>query len=199
MGKRAMVHAGVSTFVPKPHTPFQWVPCDTIEQIEAKQAILKKELRGKGLKLSWTDPRETMLEAWLSRGDRRMGKVIYQAWKRGAKFDAWNEHYRYDLWLEAFNESGLDPAFYTHRERPIDEVFPWDHIHTGVRKNHLLQDYHWSLEGKIRNDCREGCYACGILPEFAELRRENPGGRWECPDVRSPSRKRKNPLPVQAI
>ncbi len=199
MGKRAKVHAGVSTFVPKPHTPFQWVPCDTTEQIEAKQAILKKELRGKGLKLSWTDPRETMLEAWLSRGDRRMGMVIYQAWKRGAKFDAWNEHYRYDLWLEAFNEAGIDPAFYTHRERPLDEIFPWDHIQTGVRKDYLMQEYLQSLEGEIRNDCREGCYACGILPVFAELRRENPGDTWECPEVRSPSRRGIQSIPVRAV
>jgi radical SAM family uncharacterized protein len=194
MGKRAKIHAGVSTFIPKPHTPFQWAPCDTIEQIEAKQAILKRELRGKGLKLNWTDPQETMLESWLSRGDRRMGKVIFQAWKRGAKFDAWNEHYRYDLWLEAFHETNLDPSFYTHRQRSIDEIFPWDHIQTGVRKNHLSQDYLWSQEGKIRADCREECYACGILPTFADIRRENPGDIWECPDVRSPSRR-----PVQSV
>jgi radical SAM family uncharacterized protein len=199
MGKRAKVHAGVSTFIPKPHTPFQWAPCDTIEQIEAKQAILKRELRGKGLKLSWTDPQETMLESWLSRGDRRMGKVIFQAWKRGAKFDAWNEHYRYDLWLEAFHETELDPSFYTHRQRSIDEVFPWDHIQTGVRKNHLSQDYLWSQEGKIRADCREECYACGILPTFAEIRRENPGDTWECPDVQSPSRRQVQSMFVQSI
>jgi radical SAM family uncharacterized protein len=198
MGKRAKVHSGVSTFIPKPHTPFQWVPCETIEQIEVKQSILKRELRGKGLKLSWTDPRETMLEAWLSRGDRRMGEVIYQAWKRGARFDAWNEHYRYDLWLEAFHETGLDPSFYTHRQRSIDEIFPWDHIQTGVRKNHLSQDYLWSQEGRTRVDCREECYACGILPTFAEIRRENPGDTWECPEVRSPSHRRIQPSFVRA-
>lgn len=190
MGKRAMVHAGVGTFVPKPHTPFQWVPCDTIEQIEAKQAILKKELRGKGLKLSWTDPHETLLEAWLSRGDRRMGKVIYQAWRQGAKFDAWNEHYRHNLWLKAFHDVGLDPFFYSYRPRSMDEIFPWDHIHPGVNKKYLAQDYLWSQNGKSRIDCRQRCYACGILPTYSELRRLNPGGTWECPDVLSPSRKK---------
>jgi len=196
MGKRAKVHAGVGTFVPKPHTPFQWVPCDTIDQIQAKQAILKKELRGKGLKLSWTDPRETMSEAWLSRGDRRIGQVIYSAWQRGSKFDAWNEHFRYELWMDAFAANGLDPTFYTHRERPIDEIHPWDHIDTGVRKNYLTQDYLWSLQRQTRVDCREQCYACGILPHFAELRRENPGEAWECPEVRSPSRKKTKILPA---
>lgn len=196
MGKRAKVHAGVSTFVPKPHTPFQWVPCDTIEQIEAKQTILKRELRGKGLKLNWTEPQETMLEAWLSRGDRRIGQVIHHAWLRGAKFDAWNEHYRFDLWMEAFDEAGLDPAFYTHRERSTDEVLPWDHIDTCVRKKFLAQDYLLSLQGQVRGDCRQQCFACGILPQFADLRRENPGEAWECPDVRSPSRKKIEVLPI---
>jgi hypothetical protein len=93
----------------------------------------------------------------------------------------------------------LDPTFYTHRQRPVDEIFPWDHIHPGVRKNYLLQDYLWSLDGKTRGDCRQGCYACGILPEFADLRRENPGEVWECPDVRSPGRTVTRMIPVRAV
>ncbi|HEY5670699.1 MAG TPA: TIGR03960 family B12-binding radical SAM protein [Anaerolineales bacterium] len=185
IGRRAQVNAGVSTFVPKPHTPFQWVPCDSFEQILAKQALLKRSLRGPGLKLTWNNPEDTMLEAWLSRGDRRMADVIYQAWKRGAKFDAWKEHFRYDLWLEAFELVGLDPTFYTHRERPIDEIFPWEHINTTVRKKFLTEDYLWSLRGKTRIDCRERCFACGILPTFADLRRANPGDVWQCPEVKS--------------
>jgi hypothetical protein len=185
IGKRAQVHAGVSTFVPKPHTPFQWVPCDTVEQIIAKQSLLKKALRGQGLKLTWNNPEDTLLEAWLSRGDRRMADVIYHAWKLGAKFDAWKEHFRYDLWMEAFQLVGLDPAFYTHRERPIDEIFPWEHISTSVRKKFLTEDYLWSLQGKTRVDCRERCFACGILPTFADLRRANPGDVWQCPEVKS--------------
>ena len=188
IGKRAKVHAGVSTFVPKPHTPFQWVPCDTTDQIEAKQSLLKRQLRGPGFKLSWTDPKETMLEAWLSRGDRRLGRVILEAWQRGAKFDAWQEHFRFDAWQEAFTAAGLEPSFYTHRERPIDEILPWDHIQAGVRKAFLSEDYLWSLEGRTRLDCRERCYACGILPRFAALRRAHPGEVWQCPEVRSPAR-----------
>jgi radical SAM family uncharacterized protein len=185
VGKRAQVTAGVSTFVPKPHTPFQWVPCDSVEQILEKQALLKRQLRGPGLKLNWNSPEDTMLEAWLSRGDRRLGEVVYQAWKRGARFDAWKEHFRYDLWMEAFQVVGLDPDFYTHRERPIDEVFPWEHISTTVRKKFLTEDYMWSLQGKTRVDCRERCFACGILPTFADLRRANPGEVWQCPEVKS--------------
>jgi radical SAM family uncharacterized protein len=193
IGKRAQVTAGVSTFVPKPHTPFQWVPCDSVEQILEKQALLKRQLRGHGLKLNWNSPEDTMLEAWLSRGDRRLAEVIHQAWKRGARFDAWKEHFRYDLWMEAFRVAGLDPDFYTHRERPIDEVFPWEHISTTVRKKFLTEDYLWSLQGKTRVDCRERCFACGILPTFADLRRANPGDVWQCPEVKS---KR---IPIHAI
>jgi radical SAM family uncharacterized protein len=185
IGKRAQVNAGVSTFVPKPHTPFQWTPCDTREQILAKQELLKRALRRPGLKLSWSPPEDTLLEAWLARGDRRLAEVVYQAWKRGAKFDAWNEHFRYDLWMEAFSATGLDPAFYTHRHRPIDEIFPWEHISTTVRKKFLAEDYLWSQQGKTRIDCRERCFACGILPTFADLRRMNPGEVWQCPEVKS--------------
>ncbi|OGO31796.1 MAG: B12-binding domain-containing radical SAM protein [Chloroflexi bacterium RBG_16_54_18] len=185
IGGRAQVTAGVSTFVAKPHTPFQWVVCDTVDQIYAKQRYLKAALRGKGLKLNWNSPEDTMLEAWLSRGDRRMADVIYEAWRMGAKFDAWKEHFNYQIWIQAFEKTGLDPTFYTHRERPIDESFPWDHISTTVRKKFLTEDYLWSLQGKTRVDCRERCFACGILPTFADLRRENPGDTWQCPEVKS--------------
>jgi len=185
VGGRAKVHAGVSTFVPKPHTPFQWVSCDTIGQIEAKQTLLKRELRDKNIKLTWTAPEDTMLEAWLARGDRRMAEVIHTAWKSGARFDAWQDQRRYPLWLEAFAANGLDPAFYTHRPRRADEVFPWDHISSGVRKKYLFEDFRRSLEGEIRADCRERCFACGILPHFAQMRRENPGDSWKCPEVKS--------------
>jgi len=185
VGNRAQVTAGVSTFIPKPHTPFQWVPCDTFEQINEKQGLLKRTLRGKGLKLNWNAPEDTMLEAWLSRGDRRLAHVVLEAWKRGARFDAWKEHFRYDIWLESFQAAGLNPAFYTHRQRPIDETFPWDHIDSTVRKKFLTEDYLWSQNGKTRVDCRERCFACGILPTFTEQRRNNPGDVWKCPEVKS--------------
>lgn len=183
IGGRAKLHAGVSTFVPKPHTPFQWVPCDTEENITAKQSLLKKQLRGKGLKLTWTQPEETMVESWLSRGDRRMAEVIYEAWRRGAKFDAWKDQLNYTAWQEAFSAVGLDPGFYTHRERSVTENLPWDHISTTVRKSFLVQDLDRSQDGGTLEDCRDNCYACGILPAFADLRRQNPGEAWGCPEV----------------
>lgn len=187
IGRRAKLHAGVSTFVPKPHTPFQWVACDNLENINQKLELLKRNLRGDGLKLTWTQPEVTLVEAWLSRGDRRLAEVIFQAWKLGAKFDAWKDHLNFNAWIESFRLAGLDPAFYTHRPRSYDEVFPWDHISTAVRKSFLLQDLHRSENAITLDDCRHHCYACGILPTFADLRRENPGEIWKCPDV---SRKR---------
>ena len=185
-GMKVKLNAGVSTFVPKSQTPFQWVSCDTPEQIRAKQALLKRELRDKNIKLSWTEAEDSFLEAWLSRGDRKMAEVVYSAWKNGAKFDAWHEAGNYDKWIAAFEEHGLDPLFYTHRQRRTDEVFPWEHITAAVRKNFLFQDFRQSLEGQIRVDCRLNCFACGILPTFANMRRENPGDVWKCPDVKSP-------------
>jgi len=188
LGWKARLHAGVSTFVPKPQTPFQWVSCDTRENILAKQALLKRQLlKGKSIKLSWTDPEDTLLEAWLSRGDRRLAEVVYSAWKNGSRFDAWDEGFKPGAWATAFDEHGLDPAFYTHRQRRTDEVFPWEHISAAVRKKFLFQDFRMSLEGEIRIDCRLNCFACGILPTFANMRRENPGDLWKCPDVKTPA------------
>ncbi len=187
IGMKAKLNVGVSTFVPKSQTPFQWVSCDTPEQIRAKQKLLRDQLmRDRNIKLSLTKAEDSFLEAWLSRGDRRMAEVVYLAWKKGSKFDAWDEGKKYDAWLQAFEEQGLDPLFYTHRQRRTDEVFPWEHITAAVRKNFLFQDFRQSLEGQIRVDCRLNCFACGILPTFANMRRENPGEVWKCPDVKSP-------------
>jgi len=188
IGMRAKLNAGVSTFVPKSQTPFQWVSCDTPEQIQAKQALLRRELmRDRNIKLSLTRAHDSFLESWLSRGDRRMAEVVYGAWKNGTKFDAWDEGRKYEAWIASFEQQGLDPLFYTHRQRRTDEVFPWEHITAAVRKNFLFQDFRMSLEGEIRVDCRLNCFACGILPTFANMRRENPGEVWKCPDVKSPA------------
>ncbi len=183
-GFKANVNVGVSTFVPKPHTPFQWVPLDTLENIEAKQAVLKRELRGRGLRLRWNDAQETLLEAFLSRGDRRLGAVIRRAWELGTKFDAWQDHYQAAAWHQAFEDVGLEMAFYTHRERRVDEVFPWEHISIAVKKKFLTEDYLMSLEEETRVDCRNQCFACGILPTFASTRAETPVEHWKCPPVK---------------
>lgn len=196
-GMKVKLHVGFNTFVPKPHTPFQWVSLDTRGSILEKQELMRQNLRDRNIKLSWNDPEDSMLEAWLTRGDRKIADVIYTAWKNGAKFDAWGGQMKFEVWMAALEEHGLDPAFYTHRQRRTDEVFPWEHISAAVRKKFLFQDFRMSLEGQIRVDCRLDCFACGILPVFSDLRRENPGEVWKCPDVKSPKKSVKsNQLPM---
>jgi radical SAM family uncharacterized protein len=182
-GKKASVNVGVSTFIPKPHTPFQWEPMDSRESIEAKLALLKREMRGHGLRLRWNDPDTSFYEGVLSRGDRRVAEVVERAWRSGARFDAWHEHFDLDQWRQAFAAEGLDMAFYTDRRRPVDEIFPWEHIDVAVTRRFLTQDYLMSQAGETRIDCRDQCFACGILPKLKDLRRETPAEAWECPPV----------------
>jgi radical SAM superfamily enzyme YgiQ (UPF0313 family) len=179
-GRRINLHVGIGSFVPKTHTPFQWVAGDTIEQLQAKLSFLRSELRIPGIKPTWTDPHSSMLESWLARGDRRLGQVVYRAWQKGAKFDAWQDQFDFNLWMEAFNECGLSPAFYNSRARELDEILPWDHISAGVSKKFLKKDFQWSLDQKQRPDCREQCYACGITTEYGDVRNESLA-EWMCP------------------
>ncbi len=162
-GKTPQMRINASTFVPKPHTPFQWVAQESEEELAAKHEILKAGLRRKGTRLSWQDPKTSLLEAALSRGDRRLGKVIYRAWELGSTFDAWDEHFNYENWRRAFEEAGLEPGFYAQRERSLDELLPWAHIDTGVTTDFLKEEYQRALEGKETPDCREeDCNACGL-------------------------------------
>jgi len=165
-GKRARVRVSVATFIPKPHTPFQWLPLADSTQIAAKQNLLRRQLCIRGVHVSWSDEATTWLEAALSRGDRRLGQVIMRAWRLGARFDAWNEAFKLQAWRQAFTETGLDPAFYTSRLRSFTEVLPWSHIDIGVSNTFLWQEYQRSLHGEASIDCRGGCLGCGIRTLF---------------------------------
>lgn len=200
-GKKAGVNVGVSTFIPKPHTPFQWEPMDTMESIEAKIDLLQKEMRMHGLRLRWNEPLESFYEGFLTRGDRRVAEVVERAWRKGARFDAWYEHFDMDQWREAFAEEGLNMEFYSHRRRAIDELFPWEHIDVAVTRRFLTQDYLMSGKGETRIDCRDQCFACGILPKMTDMRRETPAEAWECPPVSkiSERKKRKRLIPVESV
>jgi len=169
-GKRAEVNVSVATFVPKPQTPFQWLALEDEGRLQEKQSLLRRGLRGRGISFSWHDPKVTLLEAVLSRGDRRMGRVIYRAWQLGAKFDAWSEVFDDGRWWQAFADVGLDHAFYARRQRPLGEIFPWDHIDAGVRKGFLRAEYERSLRAEATPDCRERCLHCGILSTFEGIR-----------------------------
>jgi len=198
LGRKATLNVGVSTFIPKPHTPFQWVPQDTREQVQKKHALLKQQLRRGGMHLRWNDYDGSEFEGWLSRGDRRLAAVIRRAWELGCKFDAWQDRHQHSKWLRAFAENQLDPRFYNFRERDIDEIFPWDHIDTGVHKKFLQDDYRMSIKQETRVDCRDKCFACGILPKFAKERSTTEPMAWECPPVTPISERRKQRRPTAA-
>ena len=167
IGNRASIHVSVNNFIPKPHTPFQWAAQESQESLIAKQNLLRSQLKHKRIKLNWSDNDSALLEAALSRGDRRLSAVIFDAWKNGAKFDAWHDHFKWSVWKDSFEKNGIDPAFYALRERNALEIFPWDHINTGIRKNTLLQEYQMSKDGITRSDCREHCYGCGIQAVYS--------------------------------
>ena len=180
-GNRVRVHVSIGTFIPKPHTAFQWASSEDPDNIQEKINFLREGMRQSKIKLSYNRPDSTLLEAWLSRGDRRLGKVIEQAWQSGAKFDAWDEGFQKDYWYKAFDVSGIAPEFYTQRKRETDEVFPWDHISSGVSKDFLLEEYEMSQRGETRSDCRGGCHVCGILDCFSDIRPNDPDIYWGCP------------------
>ena len=161
-GRRPQIRVSLSTFVPKPHTPFQWVAQESEEQLNAKIELLKLRLRRKEVRLSWNEPRLSQLEAAMSRGDRRLSRVIHRAWQLGNTFDGWSEHFKYDAWLRSFDSAGLDPGFYAHRQRSLDEVLPWSHIDVGVNPDFLKQEYHRALRSEATPDCQLQCSLCGL-------------------------------------
>jgi len=170
------IRVNASTFVPKPHTPFQWVAQAGGEDLAASQRVLKSGLKKLGVHLSWQDPLVSLLEGVLSRGDRRLGRVIHSAWQQGCKFDAWSEHYSYEKWQNAFNECGLDPSFYASRERSLDELLPWAHIDTGVAPAFLKREYECAKLEKETPNCRfEQCVACGLHLKMASCQKKVSG------------------------
>ncbi len=172
-GRQPRIRISLSTFVPKPHTPCQWSAQEREENLLTKYNLLRQGLRRSGVQLSWQDPKTSQLEAILSRGDRRLGKVIYKAWQLGCKFDAWREHFNYQNWLRAFEETGLEPAFYTTRELPEDELLPWSHIDAGMTDAFLRKEYQKLRHGKETPDCRyESCSACGLQRWYPECQQK---------------------------
>ena len=164
-GRGVQVSISTATFVPKPFTPFQFEAQDTKEMIEHKQKLLVSSVKTKKIKVSWHDPNVSMLEAVLAKGDRRLSQVIYKAWQKGCKFDSWSEHYKYDKWLEAFDECNISPEFYANRQRPYDEILPWDHLDYYVSKDFFVRENQTARAGKTTPNCRQRCSACGLVKE----------------------------------
>ncbi len=156
------VTASASVFVPKPFTPFQWAGQDTMETVHEKQAKLREYLKLKCVHFNWHESGLSMLEACISRGDRRIGQVIYRAWQRGCRLDGWNEHFKLDQWLAAFEDCRLTPDFYAYRERTYDELLPWQFIDAGVSMEYLKKENEKARKGETTRDCRRGCNGCGL-------------------------------------
>lgn len=162
---RVNIVTSTSFFVPKPFTPFQWTRMATSEEFLDKQRFLhgklKEQLNYKSIKYNWHEVELTMLEGVLARGDRKLSKVIYDAYKSGCIYDSWSEHFKYDNWMKVFQENRIDPLFYTSRERDPEEIFPWDFIDIGVTKEFLLREYNRAKSEKVTPNCRQACSNCG--------------------------------------
>ncbi|MFA7659806.1 MAG: TIGR03960 family B12-binding radical SAM protein, partial [Anaerovoracaceae bacterium] len=162
-GGKFKINVSASNFVPKPHTPFQWVAQDSPELFREKHYYLKDKFRKiKGAQFSYHGTEASQIEAVLARGDRRLSEVIYKAWKAGCKFDGWREHFIYEKWIEALNDSGIDPNFYTSGKVCEGDVLPWSLIDSGVDDAYLRSEWEKAVEGQQTPDCREGCTGCGI-------------------------------------
>ena len=159
--KSLRVSVSVSTFIPKPFTPFQWERQASEGEVEAKQKLLRDCLYVKGVTLSWSDYFTSRLEGVLARGDRRLSRVIERAYELGCKFDGWNKYLNRDAWTKAFEDCGIDPDIYT-RERAEDELLPWDFINCGITKDFLKRERARAYQGRVTGSCKAGCSACGL-------------------------------------
>ena len=166
-GKGVSVSVSCATFIPKPFTPFQFEAQDDFATIEEKQKHLRDCIKTRKISVSLHNSGTSLIEAVLARGDRRLCDVIYKAWEKGCKFDGWDEYFSYEKWLEAFDECGLDPAFYANRKRGYDEILPWDHIDIGVSKKFLINQDKLAHESVTTPNCRQKCAGCGAT-KFGE-------------------------------
>ncbi|MBE5832559.1 MAG: TIGR03960 family B12-binding radical SAM protein [Butyrivibrio sp.] len=178
-GRTIDIVASTSFFVPKPFTPFQWAPMNTKEEFLEKANKTRKgimsQLNQKHIKYNWHEADASMMEGIFARGDRKLGEVILKAYKKGCIFDAWQEYFKFDVWMETFKECGVDPFFYTTRNRADDEIFPWDIIDCGVTKSFLLREWNMAREGKPSKNCRQGCLGCGAASFGVGVCFENKG------------------------
>ena len=162
---KCQIVVSTSFFVPKPFTPFQWAQMCTKEEFLHRAYVVNHEIKEqknkKSIKYNWHEADVTVLEGILARGDRKVAKAIRSAYEKGCLFDSWGEYFHNDLWMEAFAQTGVDPDFYTVRERSEEEVFPWDFIDIGVTKKFLLREWKKAHEEKITTNCRQGCSGCG--------------------------------------
>lgn len=168
--RRAEINLGVSPFVPKPFTPYQWAGQITLAECHRKLSLLRSKLKSWRLHLKPHKPETSYLEGIFSRGDRRLSKLVLRAWEKGCRFDEWDEGLRYEKWQEALSELGIDPTFYVERERKQHEVLPWDHLFVDLKKDWLWEEWQASLKNEYIEDCSTGaCTTCGVC-DYQEIR-----------------------------
>ena len=155
------ITVSTSCFVPKPHSPFQWERQVTMDEYIRKVNLLRENIKAKNVVYNWHDPQTSYIEATLSRGDRRMGRVIENVWRAGGRLEAWSDYFSFERWMKAFDDAGVDPTFYAYRERCEDEVMPWDIVDVGVRRAHLWHEREQAYRSELSPDCRKQCSACG--------------------------------------
>ncbi|MBQ8264260.1 MAG: TIGR03960 family B12-binding radical SAM protein [Oscillospiraceae bacterium] len=155
------ITVSTSCFIPKPHSPFQWEAQVTPEEYLRKVKLLREAMTAKNVTYNWHDAETSVIEAVLSRGDRRIADVIEEVWRSGARLEAWSDFFDYKRWTDAFEKCGIDPAFYTTRERSADEVLPWDHMDMGVTKRHLRRERDKAYAAELSPDCSVKCSGCG--------------------------------------
>ena len=167
--KPVSVTVSVSCFVPKPHTPFQWEPQNSLEELRSKQMYLAEKITDKKIRYNWHEAKVSRLEAVFSKGDRRLSKAIELAVSRGMIFDAWDECFSYENWMKVFEDTSIDPDFYANRKMSYDEILPWDVIDIGVSKNFLISESKKAYESKTTPNCKEKCSGCGANKLGKEL------------------------------
>jgi len=167
-GKRGVkVTVSVSCFVPKPFTPFQWFGQNSQEEFMRKQRLLKEHIFDKSIIFNYHDARVSRLEGVIARGDRRLSKLIFTAWEKGARFDGWSDQFKEEYWQQAFEDCGIDPDYYNSRTRSLEEPLPWEHTTPGVSKGFLVNEYRKALSAELTHDCRRSsCTGCGICPQL---------------------------------
>ena len=155
------ITVSTSCFVPKPHSPFQWERQVTMDEYIRKVNLLRDSIKAKNVVYNWHDPQTSYIEATLSRGDRRIGRVIENVWRAGGRLEAWSDYFSFERWMKAFDDADVDPTFYAHREREKDEIMPWDIVDVGVRRAHLWHEREQAYKSELSPDCRKQCSACG--------------------------------------
>ena len=161
--KGLRITVSTSCFVPKPHTPFQWEPQVDMDEYRRRVTLLREHLRAKAITYNWHDADTSLIEAVLSRGDRRVGAVLEEVWRNGGRLNSWSDYFDFQRWLDAFEKCDLDPKFYACRERGFDEVLPWSRVSMGVSPKFMWREREMCYKAELSPDCRVKCTGCGAV------------------------------------